>query len=462
MAAANRKIVRYRRPFELNIGVIIFLVVFFYLAVFLFQYAMREKIRVYEVGAGKVSNVSDYTGFILRDEVVTRTDSAGYVNYYRREEERASVGSLVYTMDESGQVASLLSGMHDQEDSISGESLQKVKSQLTAFSTGYDRMNFDEVYSVKSTLNTALLEYMNSNLLNELGDSLGGVDISFRKNYTETSGILEFYVDGYEDMTYSDLTMDLFTGAQNYQKDILTTGTLVEVDAPVYKTIHSDEWDIYIPITDADKQRFDGRSIVHVTFPGTGLDANAEFRLVIGADGQAYAELHLYKYMVRFASERYVNVELEESEAEGLKIPMSSVVSKSFYVVPSAYLTKGGDSLDDGFFREVYTSGGTGVEFVPATVYYATADSVYIDTKVFEEGTYLVMPDTNERYPVAATASLRGVYNINKGYAVFRQVDIIAETDDFYIVSKNTRYGISMYDHIVLNSGVVQENDIVY
>ena len=432
------------------------------MAVFVFQYAMREKIRVYEVGFGKVSNVSDYTGFILRDEVVTNTTSAGYVNLYRREEERTSVGSLVYTMDESGQIATLLSQMHDQEENITGDSLQKLKSQLTAFSTSYDSMEFEEVYSIKSSLNTSLLEYLNSNLLNELGDNVGENQIAFTKNYAETSGILEFYVDGYETMTYQELEAGLFENALDYQKQIMTTGTLVESGAPVYKTIHSDEWNIYIPITDTDKQRFDGRDVVHVTFPGTGLDCNAEFRLVIGKDGQAYAELHLYKYMIRFASERYVNVELEESEAEGLKIPISSVVSKSFYVIPSAYLTKGGDSLNDGFYREVYSAQGTGVEFVPATIYYSTPDSVYVDTKVFDEGTYLVMPDTNERYPVAATASLRGVYNVNKGYAVFRQVDIIAQTDQFYIVNKNTRYGISVYDHIVLNPGVVQENEVVY
>ena len=56
---------------------------------------------------------------------------------------------------------------------------------------------------------------------------------------------------------------------------------------------------------------------------------------------------------------------------------------------------------------------------------------------------------------------MTGVYNINKGYAVFKQISIISQNDDYTIVDPKTAYGISLYDHIALNGDSVHENDII-
>ena len=60
------------------------------------------------------------------------------------------------------------------------------------------------------------------------------------------------------------------------------------------------------------------------------------------------------------------------------------------------------------------------------------------------------------------TASLTGVYNINKGYAVFKQISELANSGEYYIIEKGTSYGLSVYDHIVLDAATVSEGQIVY
>ena len=97
-----------------------------------------------------------------------------------------------------------------------------------------------------------------------------------------------------------------------------------------------------------------------------------------------------------------------------------------------------------------------------ATIYYATDTHYYVDTSAFPLGTYLVKLDSNTRYQVGPTASLIGVYNINKGYAVFRQIEIISENDEYYIIKPNTKYGLSLYDHIILDGKTVTENQVLY
>jgi hypothetical protein len=84
------------------------------------------------------------------------------------------------------------------------------------------------------------------------------------------------------------------------------------------------------------------------------------------------------------------------------------------------------------------------------------------DKAQISAGDYLVRPDSTDRYQVGQSASLQGVYNINKGYAVFKQIEILNSNDEYYTIRKGMNYGLSVYDHIVLNADTVYEGELVY
>ena len=73
------------------------------------------------------------------------------------------------------------------------------------------------------------------------------------------------------------------------------------------------------------------------------------------------------------------------------------------------------------------------------------------------------MPDSSRKYQVTpdTVKTIQGVYNINKGYAVFRQVTIIDENEEFCIVDPGNIYGLSAHDRIVLDASKVNEDDII-
>ena len=60
------------------------------------------------------------------------------------------------------------------------------------------------------------------------------------------------------------------------------------------------------------------------------------------------------------------------------------------------------------------------------------------------------------------TAPLQGVYNVNKGYAVFRKVEILFQNQEYTIVDTGTNFGISLYDHIALDASSIAENEIIH
>ena len=80
----------------------------------------------------------------------------------------------------------------------------------------------------------------------------------------------------------------------------------------------------------------------------------------------------------------------------------------------------------------------------------------------FNSGDYLLKPDSEERFQVGPTDTLEGVYNINKGYAVFKQIDIIEENDEYVTVRRGTSYGLNVFDHILLNGEEGEEGQPVY
>ena len=53
-------------------------------------------------------------------------------------------------------------------------------------------------------------------------------------------------------------------------------------------------------------------------------------------------------------------------------------------------------------------------------------------------------------------------YNINKGYTQFRQINILAQNEEYTLVEEGTSYGLTVYDHIVLNGSAVDEDEIIY
>ena len=91
-----------------------------------------------------------------------------------------------------------------------------------------------------------------------------------------------------------------------------------------------------------------------------------------------------------------------------------------------------------------------------------TTYTYYVDKGAFKEGDAIVNQETGERYIIGETDTLEGVYCINKGYAVFRRIEVLDQNEEYAIVSRNTTYGLYRYDHIVKNADKVKEEDILY
>ena len=140
----------------------------------------------------------------------------------------------------------------------------------------------------------------------------------------------------------------------NYSKNDLKTNPAIQAGSPEYKLIDSEYWNIIVPVPDATAESLKDDDTIKIRFLKDAKEAYATYSIV-ERDGQQYLILSLKSAMVRYASERYVEIELLLSEETGLKIPNSAITEKEFYTVPIDFFLKGGDSSDEGIWWNART-----------------------------------------------------------------------------------------------------------
>ena len=459
----SKKVVKYKKPFNINIGVIIFVIIFIYLVFNVFSYMTTTHISIYEVEQGTMAENNVYRGLILRSEQVVNSPYTGSMNYYVKEASRIGYGNLICSIDENGDVSQKINDANKDSSNLDTESLYAIEESISEFKGSYDAAQFYQVYSFKDDVDSALNEALSLNALNQISDyaSTAQNNQTFHQVYADTSGILAYYTDGYEGVTTDNFTADMFDEPV-YAKNNLKQNAAVNSGEPMYKLIDSEIWNIVVPINEKVATDLSDDDTLKLRFVKDEKTAYATY-IIQSKDGQNYLILTLRNSMVRYAKDRFIEIELLLSEETGLKIPNSSITEKEFFTIPSSYFVKGGDSNSEGFLvQRSDAKGKMTTEFVAPTIYFENKDTYYIDSEEVSAGDKLVKPDSNETYTIGSdTGKLDGVYNVNKGYAVFKQIDILYQSSEYTIVKTGTTYGIALYDHIALDSTKVKENELL-
>lgn len=456
MAKKQKKIRKFRKPLRINIGLIIFLFIFIYITANVVLYFNRERLSIYEVVSTTMAEGDTITGLILRDEQVFTAEQSGFVNCYVPDGSRAAKKDVIYTIDETGSVYTQLTEA-GEEESVPGETVENLQELITRYQEegrqGKGMERFEEIYSLRDTVLSEVLQSSGSSMLTSLKALLKtyGDNGNFHVNYADQSGIVAFYTDGYEGRAREAITAADFEAEKEYQKNYVNNASMVEAGSPVYKLIPSESWSILLPLTEEQYQKLAEQEYVNITIRRDGINTTAAVS-VYQNGGAYFAELTLQRYMVRYIGQRFLDVTLSLNQVQGLKIPKSAVVERQFYKVPLEYFTAGGDTSSNGLVKESFSENGeTAHTFYATDLYYQDDDYGYISANgELRAGDRVKLTDSSDTYVISETESLLGVYNANKGYALFRRIEMLYENEEYCIVADNTQFGLSEYDHIIL------------
>ena len=463
---AKKKVKKYRKPLNLNIGMIIFGVVFVYVIICIIMYFQTSHIVRYEVKKGSLATNNIYHGIVLRDEVVVNTEAAGYVNYYAREGERVAKNDLVYTIDETGRLNEYLEDLSLGENTLSEKELAEFRSEIVNYMHGFDRKNYETAYDFKNSLKNTVLKLANVNMLQSINDMSGtqGVTNIVKFCNAPETGVVAYWTDGYESLTPEAVTKEVFDG-KNYNKTQFLGNELAEAGSVAYKLSTNETWSVVIPIEADRGAQLQEEGYVKVRFLKNQYESWGAVKLLNNTDGNTYLQLSFTNSMITFISDRFLDIELLIYDESGLKIPNSSIVEKEFFLIPEEFVTQGGENGGNGIIRQCYLEDGTiSTEFLETDVYYYDSETkeYYLDISILNAGDILYKTDSQETYTVSKRATLIGVYNMNKGYADFKQINILYQNEEYAIVKANTKYGLDVYDYIVLDADAVSDDQFIY
>lgn len=91
-------ITAFRKKWNINIGIVIFGVVFIYLLVTVLMYLTSKHISAYEVREGSILKDNAYTGLAIRNEEVVTAEQSGYINYFVSEASKVGAKTKVYSL----------------------------------------------------------------------------------------------------------------------------------------------------------------------------------------------------------------------------------------------------------------------------------------------------------------------------------------------------------------------------
>lgn len=462
MAGRRNNVRRYRRPIHINLGVILFLIILVYMIIICVSYFQKEHISIYEVTEKSIADDNRFKGLVLRDETLYYTDKAGYINYYVGEGERVGKNDVIYSVDENGTIYNQITE-NDAEYSVSSDERARIRNNISAFRKAYTDSKYSTVKDFCYDLENTALETESSIMVSNLKDIIksSGDKSFFSMVPSKKSGVISYTMDGKEDLKPSAVKKEDFQDTQETRTQLRTSG-VVTADSPVYKMINSENWQIVISLTKSQYNKLKDKEKVSVVFKKDDVKAVADLSF-LDKSGEHFAVLSFDKYVIRYLNDRYLDIELLLNSAEGLKIPVTSILKKEFFLIPTKFVTVGGSSNTNGVIKETFNKKGEPeYTFTPVTIFGETENGYYyIDSSQLESGDTIKKVDSGKEYVLSKTGSLEGVYNVNKGYAIFRVIEKEYANKEYAIVKKGTAYGLSAYDHIVVNAETIEEAEII-
>lgn len=472
---------KFRARREMNLGIFLFAIVFIYLAVTVIMYFTGDTVSVYEVREGSIVNDNSYTGLILRQEEAVNAESGGYISYYQNGNSKVKTGMPVYAISDrkldTEAVSSAAEDSSGGSAALNSEVQAGIIYQMQSFNENYDPDDFSTVYSLKNEITAALQDAFSATRTEQLATVIAASSLEVSTYTAPRDGIIAFTVDGMEPLTKDTFTAEDFDRT-SYEGKILEDQMKLSAGSPAYRLITSEDWSVIVQLDRETAEQFkekiaaaNGTSKKSAEAAGESQSMSIKVRIdkdsetmwadfsILSRDGDYYGCLDLDNSMIRYAEERYLNIELILEDESGLKIPRSSVIEEKFYVIPEDYITTGGNSSSDGVM--VRQEDGSAV-FQAVNIYDSSEEEVCVSRQDLSEGDILIRPESNDTYTVGKTRSLQGVYNINKGYAVFKKVDILCENDEYYIVKEGDSYGLYNYDHIVQDGSSVSPEEVVF
>lgn len=467
--AEKKNIVKFRNRREINIGLVIAVGLLILVLVNLYRYATTPHLSLYEVQEGSKDSTFHTLAMVLREEKVYRTDKAGYLNFYFREGARVSKGAKVYSLNDSTDFQDLLQTNEDNP-ALKENDLLRLKENIRDFYAAYSGDSFGKYYDLKEDFLSDYLRYRDVSMLDALSQNQNHdqASVAFSNVYSELSGTISYYSDAYDGYTVEQLNGSEFTDKNRTVPERNKPYGLSAIDSFAYKLITEEEWTLVLRMDEETLKKIQqSGETVSFQVVGDAVVYEKEYE-VLRKGAESFLIVSMERYGIDYLEDRFLDAVIFLDAEKGLKIPKTSVVEKELYQIPERFVTRGGGLTDSvGVIMEVYDaqSGEVIPRYTEISPLFYENGYYFVSTDVLESERYIhsvgLAGETERAMLYSFLTKMEGVYNMNKGYAIFKRIQRLTDIGDYILVRSGLSGGVSLYDHIVLDVSAVTKDVIL-
>lgn len=459
--------------------------------VYLKEYLTKPTVSTQVVKLGTLDTSTQYEGVVLRNEKIVYGEESGNARYVVAEGEKVNKDGLVYVLvDEANLEATTTakeeveSELYNQAENSSGVSNyqderynldQEIKSKVEEFYNSTNDMSTNAVYTLRSQLDSSIAnrtklytkeqETKNQELITlkeQIEADLGNYQ---KGKLALQSGIISYRMDGKETESAEKVIAEMTKASyqklkKNNSLSTLGQSTMNEGD-PIYKVVLNNEWYIVSFMTPKEAEAFNINETYTIHFDDlSGQEVSFTVISKEEKDESVQIVFRSSNQIGSFLDARGVSFSIGEKAASGLKLPNQAIVEMNLIKVPSEYCTESDGST------VVYRQKGEITETVKLNVQYMQDDVYYIRQDLTDVGNLqvndiIVNKENGKTYQVQEVETKQGVYVVNNKIAKFKEIEILAQSNEYTIVKYTNKSKLKEMDKIISNPKSIKMDQLL-
>jgi len=454
------------------------------------EFLTKPTISHQSVKLGSLDTSISFEGVIFRNEKIISSQEEGYAEYIVAEGEKVEKDATVYVLVDEENLATTTTAKSEVDSQIYNEAAnqeatsnnqdkrynldQEVKSSFEEFYTNRYDSSTSNIYTLRSKLDSSVTnrtdlytteqEVTNQELIALKQDIESNIERYQKGKVVEESGLVSYYMDGYEteDAKVAIEALD-YKNYCNYRKANSTTSlapNVLKKEDAIYKLVTNNEWYV-VTYIDADEDQWTKGQRYELNFDDLN-NQKVQFTLISKLEEENRVKL-VFKstnQIGSFLGPRKVNFSIGNKETTGLKIPLESIVELNLIQIPKEYVT----SDDSGL--SVQRKKGENVEVVPIEIQNKEEELYYViqdltNALAIQLKDTLIHPKTGKTYDVTKSEVTQGVYVINGQIADFKEIEILAENQEYVLVKYNAKSQLKEMDKIISNPKSIKKDQLL-
>ncbi len=467
-----------QNAFVILISLAIFAVIVAYGVLNTVKYMQRSVVQNDTIVYDSIESAQKCTGVVVRDEVVYTAPADGEAVFNVSDLDKVKANTRICSVQDTAVVQS----MQQELDNINKQILEKQKTRETISAVADEVKQYNKqikastdnyafrltsgdisvMYSMKGDIQK-LIDTRNQRLLSENSGNLS--ELAEQRNeqqslindsqnvvYTKEPGIISCYSDGLESSYTIDKMDQLTPNDINVKNSGKVIDKLVTNGEPLFKIVKSNNWYIvsYIPNSQISDWKVGDKVTIYINTQNDDTKAvEVEVASLNTAERDTLVILRSTKYLVDYINTRSVTFETNRV-IKGYKIPNKAIVEETLLKVASNFVIDGKvyKKNNDNPIIEVgvETSGENAEEGITYVVF---------DINKVNVGDVLVLPnDTSSTFTVSDVATVKGVYVMNTGSAVFKRINLenSSSNENYTVLDPAVNHNVEIQDRIVTDT----------